>query len=314
MSPNKIGEDPLESLNTSVRLAQSDDGMRPRLGHSSDLKKLIGSLALTLLSVGMLVGGFLLSQANQPAVAPSPTASTMPFVEQPSATPSPSATSTVTSIPDTPTATCTPTPPTATLADTPTPEPSVTPVPPTATTEATRSVPAATECIPRADWFAYVVQAGDTLFSISTRCSTEVAVVREGNCLTDNTIYVGQAVFLPCAPLQPTLHPTSASAPTQQPTMASPSATTPSGCTRPTIVEFYAAPPSQGSSVRFVLHWTIQGADHAEIYGHAVDPHSGTFDVWDSKAKYWVLWAKTNGTPDDCYTEQTIWVDPETVD
>jgi len=313
LSPNKIGEDPLESIDTGARLAQSNAGMRPRLSRSSDLRKLIGSLTLTLLSVGMLVGGFLLSQANQPSVAPSPTNGAMPAVDQPLATPSPSATLSPTRIPDTATATFTPTPPTATLTDTATPEPSATLVPPTATTQETQPVPAPTECIPRADWFAYTVQPGDTLFSISRRCSTEVAVVRQGNCLANNTIYTGQPVLLPCVPLQPTLRPTSAPAPTQEPIQESPSVTPP-GCTRPTIVEFYAALPSEGSSVRFVLHWTIQGADRSEIYGHAVDPHSGTFDVWDSEAKFWVLWAKINGTPDDCYAEQTIWVDPSTLD
>ena len=60
-----------------------------------------------------------------------------------------------------------------------------------------------------------------------------------------------------------------------------------------------------------MLRWTIQGADRAEIFGHVVDPNSGQFDVWESDATYWVLWAKVNGTPDDCYVEEAIHVDPD---
>ena len=61
------------------------------------------------------------------------------------------------------------------------------------------------------------------------------------------------------------------------------------------------------------MHWTIQGADRAEIFGHPVDPRNGTFDVWDDEASYWVLWVKVHDTPDDCYADQAIHVDPDAI-
>ena len=105
---------------------------------------------------------------------------------------------------------------------------------------------------------------------------------------------------------------------TPGPTPTDPPSPTPTqdvqaGCAKPTIAEFYAAPPNPGSSASFVLKWTIQGADRAEIFGHPVDPNSGSFDVWESEETYWVLWAKVSGTPDDCYVEQAIQVDPDSI-
>lgn len=50
-----------------------------------------------------------------------------------------------------------------------------------------------------------------------------------------------------------------------------------------------------------------------EIFGHSLHPQSGTFDVWDLNTDWWALWAKVNGTPDDCYAEKSIQVDPDTI-
>ena len=44
-----------------------------------------------------------------------------------------------------------------------------------------------------------------------------------------------------------------------------------------------------------------------------MDPTSGRFDIWDDETNYWVLWAKVSGTPDDCYAEWAIQVDPDTI-
>jgi hypothetical protein len=44
-----------------------------------------------------------------------------------------------------------------------------------------------------------------------------------------------------------------------------------------------------------------------------VDPTSGEFDVWDDQTNYWVLWAKAANTPDDCYVEAAIQVDPDAI-
>ncbi|MCJ7737019.1 MAG: hypothetical protein MUQ10_06845, partial [Anaerolineae bacterium] len=75
----------------------------------------------------------------------------------------------------------------------------------------------------------------------------------------------------------------------------------------------YTAAPPSGSGARLVLHWTIEGADRAEIFGHPVDPLNGTFEVWDTEVQHWALWAKVNNTADDCYAERTLQIDPDSV-
>jgi len=326
LSPKKIGDDPLEGLDMGGGSIQSGDLVSSQLNQSDDLKKLIGSLAITLLSVGMLVGGFLLSQANEHVGAPSPTVGSTALVEQPST--APPITSTSTRAPDTATATSTEAPPTPTATSTFTLEPTATavpptatPVPPTPTARVSQPLPQPTKCVPQAYWFAHTVKRGETLFSLSRRCNATVATVQHGNCMTSNTIYVGQVIYLPCPPPQPTLRPTAVPAPVSTcpplPTQAGAPTPTPSptasSCIRPTIVEFYAAPPPEGSTARFVLRWTIHGADRAQIFGHTVNPQSGTFEVWDSNVNYWVLWAKVDGTPDDCYAEYAIQIDPDSI-
>lgn len=120
----------------------------------------------------------------------------------------------------------------------------------------------------------------------------------------------------------PTQTPRPTSAPTRTPTpqvIQSPTPIPPTptpemtGCTKPNIASFKAVPPPQGSTARFSLEWTIQGANRAEIFGNPVDPTSGRFDVWDDQTNYWVLWAKKADTPDDCYVESAIQVDPDTI-
>ena len=76
-------------------------------------------------------------------------------------------------------------------------------------------------CIPRTDWtFTYVVQSGDTLFSIAQRFGLTLTQLQAGNCITDaNRITVGQVLRVPTQ-LQPpaTITPTRGIGPTLQPT------------------------------------------------------------------------------------------------
>lgn len=51
-----------------------------------------------------------------------------------------------------------------------------------------------------ADWVAYTVQAGDTLFSIALRVASTVDQLSAANCLADaNVLDVGQVIFIPTA-------------------------------------------------------------------------------------------------------------------
>ena len=102
----------------------------------------------------------------------------------------------------TPTATSTVTPsrtPTATPSETPTGTPTVTP---TATLIPTIAPPTATltptVCAGRAGWVPYIIQQGDTLFSISRQAGVSLAEMQQVNCIADpNAIYYGQVILVP---------------------------------------------------------------------------------------------------------------------
>ena len=125
-----------------------------------------------------------------------------------------------------------------------------------------------------------------------------------------NRIYVQIVVGVTPTPTPTPVTPTP---PTVTPTPSPTPSAAPSGCILPTILEFKAVPPTPGSGARFALEWTVDGADRAEIFGTVVDPVRGRFDVWDDQTNYWVLWTKVWGTAADCYAEQAILVDPDSI-
>ena len=52
-------------------------------------------------------------------------------------------------------------------------------------------------CVPPGDWGVYVVQQGNTLFSLAQRYGTDVETLMRVNCLNTNTIFVGQRLYVP---------------------------------------------------------------------------------------------------------------------
>jgi len=70
-------------------------------------------------------------------------------------------------------------------------------------------------CGPPPTWRIVYVQRGDTLYNLATRYGTTVEVIRRANCLVSDTIYIGQALYLP--PVVPVL-PTATRWPTPSPT------------------------------------------------------------------------------------------------
>jgi uncharacterized lipoprotein YbaY/LysM repeat protein len=59
-------------------------------------------------------------------------------------------------------------------------------------------------CRVRTDWPVYVVQRGDSLFTIAQEFGTTVAELTYANCLTNpNVVYVGQTLYVPPAPPKP---------------------------------------------------------------------------------------------------------------
>ncbi len=67
----------------------------------------------------------------------------------------------------------------------------------------TRAIaPRVVRCSPPGGWFPYRVVAGDTLYALALNVGLTVAALRDANCLTGDTIYVGQHLYLP-RPLAP---------------------------------------------------------------------------------------------------------------
>jgi LysM repeat protein len=54
------------------------------------------------------------------------------------------------------------------------------------------------DCVPRADWMPYIIQPGDTLFSIARQASITLEALQTANCITDpGRIFAGQRIVIP---------------------------------------------------------------------------------------------------------------------
>ena len=135
---------------------------------------------------------------------PTPTPTTAPTLTSlPTPTPTPT-----TGVPPTPTTNATPTP-TLTPTGTPTPMPVHTPMP---------ASPTSWLCVPShpSGWQPYIVQLGDTLYSLARRHGTTIDQIQSYNCL-NRDIYAGQQLYLPALSTPtstPTFVPTITSSPT----------------------------------------------------------------------------------------------------
>ncbi len=56
-------------------------------------------------------------------------------------------------------------------------------------------------CVPPADWSIYLVQQGNTLFSVAQRYGIDVDSLMRVNCLNTTTIFVGQRLYVPGPPM-----------------------------------------------------------------------------------------------------------------
>jgi LysM repeat protein len=160
--------------------------MRSDVGRVAGVWQLLGSLVITLISVGMLLGSFLLSQLDTVGVRPLPT--------QVGAGLFPSPTPFLPTIAPTPSPTPSPMPP-------PSPAPSVTQttVSPTLTPSASPVVasPLVSSCSRPPGWIVYTVQQGDTLAGLAWRAGINKLALMQVNCLSTLTIYSGQQIYLP---------------------------------------------------------------------------------------------------------------------
>jgi len=152
---------------------RTDTGQRGEAG----FRPVVLSLMLTMLSVGLLLGGFAMTALDLAGVRP-------PGTSVAQASPSPTF--------FLPTMTLTPLPPTPELA-TPTALAIETLLPSTFTP----SSPLLAACQPPVGWMAYTVRRGDTLYSLALRTGVTALALAEANCLSTLTIYAGQRLYLP---------------------------------------------------------------------------------------------------------------------
>lgn len=146
------------------------------------LRRALGGLGLTLVSVGMLLGGFLLSRLDGVGVRlpPTPVAALSPTPFLPTFVPtlSPSSASQATEPPST-----------AETGVPATPAPSAQPT----------LQPLPTGCAYPAGWRIYTVQPGDTLSGLALRAGIGLSVLMQANCLDTSDIQAGQPLYVPPA-------------------------------------------------------------------------------------------------------------------
>lgn len=164
---------------------------------AGQLRQLLIPLLVTVASVAMLLGSFLLSQLESPGAAAPPTESTVqratvtPFL--PTVTPIASPTPTVTAVEPSPTESeASPVPATEELSPTPSPVPPETPAP----TEPLPT-PQPPPCGPPPDWVSYTVQPNDTLYSLARHFGVDTTALQRANCLYSYAIRVGQELRVP---------------------------------------------------------------------------------------------------------------------
>lgn len=92
-------------------------------------------------------------------------------------------------------------------------------------------------CVKQTDWYIYIVQRGDTLFSLSRQLGISVKQLMDANCLSTYDIYVNQKLYVPY-PLSPRPNPTQRPKDTQPPR---PTKTQPPP---PTPTEIFISPPT----------------------------------------------------------------------
>jgi LysM repeat protein len=147
-----------------------------------NLRQVLVGILIAMVSIGLILGGFLLSLAEAP-IAPN---------LAPTFTPTPSNSPTLK--------------PFKLLVISPTLTASLTPavnsiLTPTWTPTWTPSLsPPPTNCPPPVGWLPYYVQAGDTLERIAAAYRTSVAELQQANCMTAAELLPGSVIYVPPLP------------------------------------------------------------------------------------------------------------------
>ncbi|MFW6136257.1 MAG: LysM peptidoglycan-binding domain-containing protein [Chloroflexota bacterium] len=174
-----------------------NDRDRSTADRTAGPKQLLRALLVTFVSVGMLLGSFLLSRLEAPEEMPpseqsvAQASTVTPFL--PTLTPQPSPTAASAEIEPTETAaeeTRAPSTPEPTAS----PTVGATPTPPVTETPASPA-----SCTSPAGWRSYTVRRGDTLAGLARRAGVTTAELMRGNCLSTSTLRSGDAIYVPAS-------------------------------------------------------------------------------------------------------------------
>ena len=89
--------------------------------------------------------------------------------------------------------------------------PSLTPTYTVTLTSTPTFTPSMAPCIPQYSWPIYIVQRGDTLYSLALATGSSIYELKLASCLIGDLIYTGQVLYVPHMPIEtPTVTPTEA--------------------------------------------------------------------------------------------------------
>lgn len=140
------------------------------------------------------------------------------------------------------------------------------------------STATATPCHAPTAWIAYTVQTGDTLFGLAQQAGTTVQVIARSNCLSGDTLVVGQRLYLPfVASSTPSATITPSSTPTH---------------TMPTIdpTAIWAPNGRQYATKAGV----VVNIDTGQVASDMINPDSLQVYAWTSDSRYAVFASKNS--------------------
>jgi len=171
-------------------------------------RRILGGILATISVVNLFIVGAVVNATTLSSISTSTSTQTTPPPTNTYVIPSPGDTKVVITLTSIPTYTETQTP-------------SSTPTNTVTSTASFNVTPSPLPCTLWTHWATYIVQWGDTLYSLAPDTGTTVEELMLANCLYDNRIYVGQILYVPRLLIKPSTITPSETVP-PSPTLCSP--------------------------------------------------------------------------------------------
>lgn len=145
-----------------------------------------------------------------------------------------------------------------------------------------------TACVARVDWTGtYIIQSGDTLFSIAQQYGLTLAELQSGNCIPDaNIISAGQSLRVPAQ--QSTITPTSQTAPGADTNITNATST-------PTAANFRADESPIALGTCTTIRWDVDNIDSVFFEGEGTTGHNQQEVCPKETTRYTLLVIHPNG-------------------